>query len=93
MTNFELTMDHLQRSLNSRLTNGYRRVMVQGCTKPGMTKLVFTIFDKTGYKIERADLKDIRFYKESGNPNEEAIFIDGYINRFRDTLSPYITYE
>lgn len=90
MTNFELTLSIIQDNLKNILKPQFIKIWVQGSNKSDKTTLMFTIFDRNGYRIKSIDIKNFRQYRPSGNIDEEMSFIDRHILSFRSILTDYI---
>jgi hypothetical protein len=91
MTPFEETLYRISLNLNSRLTNDYKKINIQGCNKPNNVQLVFTIFDyKNNYSMEFCSIKNFRQYRADGDTTIETDNINKYSKMFESTLSKYV---
>lgn len=93
MTNFEQTLELIQRNLNNRLLPNYNEIWVQGHNKPNCTNLLFTIFDKYGYTIRTIDVRNFRQFRINGNLEEELSIIDRHVNSFQSILQEFIKFN
>lgn len=92
MTNFEQTLNMIQTDLNRRLTNGYHRLWVQGYNSPKGTTILFTVFNRDGYKMEFLRVQNFRQYRPEGDQAEELEILNRHIQSFRTLLSDYVDY-
>ena len=91
MTPFEETLYRISLNLNTRLSENYKKINVQGCNKPNNVQIVFTIFDnKSNYTMEFCTIKNFRQYRADGDANIETDNINKYSKMFESTLSEYI---
>jgi hypothetical protein len=86
MTKFELTLNGIHGELENRLMAPYTKIWVQGCTKPNFTKILFTVFEKNGYKMRFFEIKNFKY-------TEDKLEINNYVNSFKETLKEFIRYE
>ena len=94
VSNFERTMDVLQKVLSNRLRSGYAKIWVQGSNKPNATVLLFTIFnDSGGYTMRSMSIRNFRqFRQENENVDEEMAFINRHIGSFETILNEFVDY-
>ena len=88
MTNFERTLDIIRERITPRLRPEYRKIWVQGSTRPSLTTLIFTIFDKDRYVMEFIDIKGFRNYR----PDVEDIVDERVFNKedYPDFINWYV---
>lgn len=100
MTNFERTLVMFQEELNKRLTNGYRKIWVQGSNTNKNTSIIFTIFydynhvGPYGYKMEFLKVRNFRQYRP--NASDQVVEMELFnrnIQSFRTILSDYINFD
>ena len=93
MTNFERTLDIIRERITPRLRPEYRKIWVQGSTRPSLTILIFTIFDKDRYVMEFIDIKGFRNYRpDVEDIDSELELIGRQIESFRPILEKYVEY-
>jgi len=90
-TSFETTLALLQELLNERLSNGYRRIWVQG-SNSGRTRFCFTIFPNRGeYTMRFLETGSFRQFRTDGNLEEEMSIIERFITSLsEETLNSII---
>lgn len=93
MSNFELTLNLIQTRLNQHLIDGYHRIWVQGCNTKE-TIIMFTIFNRDGYKMEFLKVRNFRQYRpNSENQEEEREILERNIRSFRTSISEYVDFD
>ena len=86
-TSFDLTVRLIQDLLSERLSDGYNRIWVQGST----SRLMFTIFDGTGYTMRFITTGGLRQFRHDANINDEIIIIERFIEQLRQgVLSDFL---
>jgi hypothetical protein len=92
MSPFELTLEQFKINLNNRLKPNTKKISVQGYNKPGNTQIVFTIFTMDNkYTLEFCEIKNLRFFKPEGDPQQEKENVEKYFKMFAHILNMYIT--
>lgn len=80
---FGSTLSLLEELLTSRLSDGYRRIWVQGYNA-GRASLIFTIFENgRPYRMEFATMSGFRQFRPTGELETEVRLIEELIERLR----------
>jgi hypothetical protein len=86
-TSSEMTMRLIEDLLSSRLSADYRRIWVQGST----SRIMFTIFDSSGYTIRTLNTGGLRQFRHDGVLNDEIVSMERFLETLRvGILSEFI---
>ena len=93
MDNFERTLDLISIRVNGMLNSSCRRIWVQGCNKPKVTRLVFTIFTNDGYTMRFLDVKNFRqFHQNADDMEKEMDILERNVKSLEISLGDYINF-
>jgi hypothetical protein len=86
-TSLEMTTSLIQDLLSERLRPEFRKIWVQGSP----SRLVFTIFDTSGYTMRFLNTGGLRQFRHDGVLGEEIVIMERFIEGLRQgVLSDFI---